>query len=201
MKLKQTALVLTLGALFSAAAFAQNVATEVQRDINQQSRIEQGLKSSALSTGEAAKLERGEARIERMESKALKDGSLSPQEKARIRHAQNAESRRISALEHNGVTGNPNSPSSRRMQADVQRNINQQSRIEQGIRSGQLTNREVGKLERGQARLNRLEARVGADGHVGAREQRRIQMAENHQSQHIFHDKHNGRAPLSTGPR
>jgi len=34
------------------------------------------------------------------------------------------------------------------MQADVQRNINQQSRIEQGIQSGQLTNKETSQLER-----------------------------------------------------
>ncbi|MEP6887827.1 MAG: hypothetical protein ABI945_05840 [Nitrospirales bacterium] len=52
---------------FSSAALAQDVGTEVQRNINQESRIEQGLKSGQLSTGEAAKLERGEARIDRME--------------------------------------------------------------------------------------------------------------------------------------
>jgi hypothetical protein len=79
------------------------------------------------------------------------------------------------------------------MQADVQRNINQQSRIEQGVQSGQLTNREASQLERGQARVNRAEARAGADGHVGAREQARIQHRENVQSRHIFRDKHNGR--------
>jgi len=41
------------------------------------------------------------------------------------------------------------------MQADVQRNINQQQRVEQGVKSGQLTNREAGKLENGQARVDR----------------------------------------------
>jgi len=39
----------------------------VQRHINQKSPIEPGLKPGQLSTGEAAKLERGEARIDRME--------------------------------------------------------------------------------------------------------------------------------------
>ena len=44
------------------------------------------------------------------------------------------------------------------MQADVQRNINQQNRVEQGVQSGQLTNKEVSNLERGQSRVNRAEA-------------------------------------------
>src|SRR5213594_88283 len=172
---------------------AQAVGTEVQRDINQETRIEQGLKSGQLSTGEAARLERGEARIDRMESNALKDGTLSPQEAARIQGAQNRESARINKLESNAVTGDPNSASSKRMQADVQRNINQQSRIEQGVQSGALTNKEAARLERGQARVDRSEARAGADGRISPREQARIQNQENAQSKQIFRDKHNRR--------
>jgi hypothetical protein len=125
-----------------------------------------------------------------MESNAAKDGKLSPAEKARIQRAQNQESRQINRLEHNAARGNPNSASSQRMQADVQRNVNQQQRIVQGIQSGQLTNREAGKLERGQARVNRAEARAGADGKVGPNEQRRIQKAENRQSKRIYREKH-----------
>ncbi len=119
-----------------------------------------------------------------------KDGKLSPVEKARIQRAQNQESRQINRLESNAAKGNPNSASSQRMQADVQRNVNQQQRIEQGVQSGQLTNREAGKLERGQARVNRAEARAGADGKVGPNEQRRIQKAENRQSKRIYREKH-----------
>jgi len=179
--------------VISAAApvLAQSVESEVQRDINQETRIEQGLKSGQLTTGEAAKLERGEARIDRMESKALRDGTLSPEEAALIQRAQNQESTAINKLKHNDVTGDPNSASSQRMQADVQRNINQQNRIEQGLQSGQLTKKEVSKLERGQARVDRAEARAGADGHVTAGEQARIQNHENAQSKHIYRDKHN----------
>jgi hypothetical protein len=58
---------LILIAPFASVAFAQGVGTEVQRHINQKSPIEQGLKPGQLSTGEAAKLECGEARIDRME--------------------------------------------------------------------------------------------------------------------------------------
>lgn len=187
-------LVVFLGAVVMVSpAFAQTVGSEVQRDVNQQNRIEQGLQSGQLNTKEASQLERGEARIDRMESNALKDGKLSQGEAAKIQRAQNQESATINSLKHNDTTGNPASASSQRMQADVQRNINQQNRIEQGVQSGQLTNKEVSQLEGGQAHVAKTEARAGADGHVSAGEQRRIQNKENRQSRHIFRDKHNNR--------
>ena len=187
------ALALIMSTPFASIVFAQTVGTEVQRDVNQENRIDQGLKSGQLSTGEAAKLERGEARIDRMESNAQKNGNLSPQEAARIQQAQNQESGRINKLENNAVSGNPNSASSQRMQADVQRNVNQQNRIEQGIQSGAVTNKEASNMERGQARIDRKEAKAGANGHVSAGEQARIQKAENKQSNKIYREKHNNR--------
>ena len=78
------------------------------------------------------------------------------------------------------------------MQLDVQRNVNQQARINQGIRSGQLSNHEAGALERGQAHVDRREARAGANGHVGAGEQAHIQGKENRQSARVYDKKHNG---------
>lgn len=193
MNVHKTVLIVFLMLLLASPVLAQSVGSEVQRDINQENRVEQGLKSGQLSTGEAARLERGEARIDKMESRALKDGNLSPEEAARIQRAQNQESAAINKLKNNDVTGNPNSTSSQRMQADVQRNINQQNRIEQGVQSGQLTNKEASQLERGQSRVDRAEARAGANGNVNAREQARIQNRENVQSRQIFKDKHNRR--------
>lgn len=179
-----------IAASFVGIASAQTTGSEVQRNVNQQERIEQGLKSGQVSTGEAAKLEKGEAHVQKMEANANKDGTLTDAEKARIKKAQNAESRAIDRDKHNAVTGNPNSASSKRMQADVQRNANQQKRIEQGVQTGQLTGHETAKLERGQARTDRAEARAGADGHVGAGEQKAIQARENRQSKRIHRQKH-----------
>ena len=42
MKLAKTAIALAMGTLFSVGAFAQTTGSEVQRDVNQQQRIEQG---------------------------------------------------------------------------------------------------------------------------------------------------------------
>ncbi|MEC5216670.1 hypothetical protein RCH09_001623 [Actimicrobium sp. GrIS 1.19] len=179
-----------LVALLSASAFAQTAATEVQRDINQQTRIENGLKSGQLNTREAARLQGEEARVERTEANAMKDGKLSAAEKARIQGMQNKVSGDIRAQKTDAQTGNPNSASSQRMQADTQRNINQQQRIENGVKDGSLTKREAAKLERGQAKDSRIEARAGVDGHVGANEQARIQHNENRQSKRIARQRH-----------
>ena len=79
------------------------------------------------------------------------------------------------------------------MQSDVQRNVNQQARINQGVKSGSATTAETAKLERGQANVNRKEAAAGANGHVGAGEQTRVQHAENVQSGRIYRKKHNAK--------
>jgi hypothetical protein len=193
MTLPNTAITIAVSALLAVPALAQTTSSEVQRDVNQQQRIENGLQSGQLSTREAAKLEKGEANIEKMESKAEANGNLGNAEKQRIQRAQNKESQEIYRDTHNAQTGNPNSASSQRMQAGVQRNVNQQQRIEQGVQSGQLTNREVGNLEKGQANVDRKEAHAGANGHVSANEQRNIQADENHQSRKIHKEKHNER--------
>jgi hypothetical protein len=186
-----------LGALgllaLATSAFAAGPRADevVDRDVNQQQRIEQGLQSGALTTREAGQLERGEARIEQTEARDLaNNGKLSPAEQARINRMQNRESAVIAADKHNGRVGNPTSASSERMQADVQRNLNQQKRIEQGADSGSLTNREVASLEAGQAHVDRVEGRAAADGHVGPAEQAHVQHAENRQSRRIHREKH-----------
>lgn len=185
-------LAILLSSLFASAAFAQSTAaTDVQRDVNQQQRIESGLKSGQLTTREAAKLEHEEKNVDRTEANALKNGKLSPAEKARIESMQNKVSRDIHADKTNAQTANPNSLSDRRLQADVQRNVNQEKRIENGVKDGSLTNHEVSKLERGQARVDGQEARAGKNGHISADEQRRIQHDENKQSRHIRKDKTN----------
>ena len=180
-----------LVALASFGASAQTTADTVQRDVNQQTRIENGLKDGSLNTKEASRLESEQSKIDRLQAKELKDGKLSPQERTQLQRAQNRASKDIKAAETNGIKGNPESKSSERMQADVQRNVNQEKRIEQGVKSGELTNRETGKLEAGQARVDHAEAVAGSDGHVGKNEQARIQRKEDRQSGAIYKKKHN----------
>ena len=191
---KHQAMFLAALGLMSPAAFAQTaVQLDQQRDVNQQERIEQGLKSGAITTREAGKLEAGQQRIDRMEARDLKDGHLSAGEQLRLDKAQNTASADIYRQKHDAQTGNPASASSERLQADVQRSINQQTRIQNGVKSGALTGREAGRLEAGQARVDRRESRAAANGRIGAVEQRSIQRSENRQSRRIFRKKHNAR--------
>src|SRR5512147_223062 len=92
----------------AAGAYAAGPRTDevVDRDVNQQERIEQGLQSGQLNTREAGRLERQETRIDRTEASDLKDGKLSPQEQARLNRMQNRASANIAAQKHDGQTGN-----------------------------------------------------------------------------------------------
>ena len=184
---------IALGLGFAFNAQAQSAGSESQRDVDQQQRIEQGLQSGQLTTREAAGLERGEARIDRTEQRDMRDGTLSASDKAQIQREQNRESQAIYGQKHDAQTGNPDSRSSERMQRDVQRDANQEERIHKGIANGSLTNRETGRLEGGEARVDHEEARAGVDGRVGGWEQRRIQGTENRDSGRIWRSEHNGR--------
>src|SRR5260221_12021715 len=93
MKFAHTAIAAALGLAFSGAVLAQ--AGTIQRDVNQQNRIEQGLKSGELHTREAARLEREEARVARDQARAMQDGKLSPAEQARLAREQNKGSRDV----------------------------------------------------------------------------------------------------------
>ncbi len=192
--MKRTLIAASLFVAGLGIAQAQQAGENAQRDADQQQRIEQGLQSGQLNTKETGSLERQEQAIDRQESRDLKSGgTLTQQEQARINSEQNKVSSDIYRDKHNGVTGNPNSASSQRLQADVQRDANQQQRIANGQNSGQLTSREAGHLEGGQKRVNRAEANAAANGHVGAGEQGRIQGKENAQSGRIYDKKHNGK--------
>src|SRR5437773_244910 len=91
---------LLLVTFLAAPVFAQSTATEVKRDVNQQQRIENGLKSGQLNTREVAKLERGQARVDTKEAVAGRDGHVSAAEQARVQRTENRQSRRIRREKH-----------------------------------------------------------------------------------------------------
>ena len=190
-----TALIATAAFGSSFAASAQtSAATTTQRDANQEQRIENGLQNGTITTRENAELQRDEAHVDKLQARDMKNGPMTPAEKAQLTAAQNKTSRDIHEAKTNGIDGNPLSASSQRAQADTQRNINQQQRIANGVKNGSLTNHEAAGLERGQSHVDAKEARAGANGHVSAGEQRRIARGENRQSARIYNKKHNAQA-------
>ncbi|OFZ89002.1 MAG: hypothetical protein A2W21_01220 [Betaproteobacteria bacterium RBG_16_66_20] len=89
-------------AALALPALAQTTSTQRidQRQKNQQQRIDQGVKSGQLNRKEAARLEKGQARIQKAEGKAVADGKVTARERARIEKAQDRESRRIAREKH-----------------------------------------------------------------------------------------------------
>jgi uncharacterized membrane protein YebE (DUF533 family) len=71
-----------------------------------------------------------------------------------------------------------------------QRQINQQQRIDQGVSSGTLTEKEAARMERGQTHVENIEDRAKSDGTVTNRERARMHHAQEVQSSRIYRQKH-----------
>ncbi|WP_200873594.1 hypothetical protein [Candidatus Magnetobacterium casense] len=73
------------------------------------------------------------------------------------------------------------------------RERNQQRRIDQGVKSGQLTPDEARRLERREANIRQTESRMKSDGKLTKQERRKLMRMENRTSKKIYNLKHNNR--------
>ncbi len=71
-----------------------------------------------------------------------------------------------------------------------QRESNQEARIQQGVTSGSLTQKETMRLENGQQRVQSMEAQAKSDGVVSKQERHQLHHAQDVQSQRIYNQKH-----------
>ena len=78
-----------------------------------------------------------------------------------------------------------------------QREMNQERRIQQGVNSGQLTQREAVRLQAEQGRIERAENRAQADGRVTPQERARLNSMQNHASGDIYREKHDRQRDLN----
>ena len=92
----------TLALTLPALAFAETRADHRQQ--RQERRIDQGIQSGQLTGPETRRLEAGQRRVERIESRTQSDGVVTPAEKARLEHAQDVQSKRIYRQKHDGQT-------------------------------------------------------------------------------------------------
>lgn len=152
-----------------------------QREVRQEQRIQSGINSGQLNPKEVQKLEEGQQHIQNLENTAKADGAVTRAERRRLRHAQDHQSANIRRARHDS-----------HLSVD-QRQENQQKRITEGVKSGDLTSKEVHRLELGQQRVNAMENSAKADGVVSRRESRRLQFAQDHQSATIYRARHNAK--------
>ena len=173
--------------------------TIAQRKENQQDRIAQGVKSGQLTAGETANLETKEAAIngETKADRAANGGKLTAAEKKQINGQQNQLSKQIYKDKHNANTANyGNSKVGKRQE-------NQQDRIAQGIKSGQLTAGETAKLENQQKGINQQVAadRKANGGTLTASEKKQVNKEQNAASKNIYHKKHNAKTQPQAQPK
>ncbi len=71
-----------------------------------------------------------------------------------------------------------------------QRQANQEQRIDQGIASGQLNEREANRLNKQQEHINNMEDKAKSDGVVTKKERARINRAQDRASRNIAREKH-----------
>jgi hypothetical protein len=174
----------------------QKQPTIAERKENQQDRIANGVKSGQLTAGETSNLESKEAAIngETRADRAANGGKLTPAEKQQINQQQNQVSKQIYQDKHNANTAHYGN------NAVGQRRENQQDRIAQGIKSGQLTAGETAKLENQQKGINQ---QVKADratngGKLTQGEKKQINKEQNAASKNIYNKKHNANTQAGT---
>ena len=170
-----------------------------QRKENQQDRIANGVKSGQLTPGETANLEKKEAAInkETRTDRAANGGKLTPAEKAQITRQQNQASKQIYADKHNANTAHYGN------NKVGQRKENQQDRIAQGVKSGQLTPAETAKLEKQQQGINKQVAqdRKANGGKLNASEKKQVNKEQNQASRNIYRKKHNAATQPDAKPK
>src|SRR6516164_3613956 len=173
-----------------ASSTAPKPPTVAERKENQQDRIANGVKSGQLTAGETASLESKEAAIngETRADRAANGGKLTGAEKQQINRQQNQLSKQIYQDKHNANTAHYG-------KNEVgQRRENQQDRIAQGIRSGQMTAGEAARTENREQGINQqIHAdRAANGGKLTAQEKHQINKEQNGASRQIYRQKHNG---------
>lgn len=159
------------------------------RRFDQRGRIANGVASGRLTAGETGRLENREAGLnhEIHADRQANGGALTPRQRQEVNRRQNNLSRSIYDDKHNGANahyGN-NEVGARRDQ--------QQQRVAQGIRSGQMAPSEAARSERSEQNINR---QVRADrrangGTLTPGERKNINRQQNHASAQIHAEKHN----------
>ena len=166
-------------------------ATIAQRKDNQQDRIAQGIDSGQLTAGETKNLETKEAGVNHEEHtmRSEDDGHLTSADRTTLNNQQNHLSNQIYDDKHNTNTAHYGN-------GEIgQRREDQQDRIEQGVKSGQLTAGETSRLENREQGINREASadRQANGGKLTGEDKKAINQSQNRTSRAIYRDKHNGR--------
>jgi hypothetical protein len=159
------------------------------REVNQDQRIANGLRSGQMTSGEAARAEQTQSNIDQQvhNDREANGGKLTGAERQQINGEQNAASRQIYDEKHNGNTVTPNEVDNRE--------ANQQQRTAEGLRSGQMTSGEAAKTNENQAAVAQQvhNERTANGGALTKQEKQQANKEENKNSKQIYNEKHNNK--------
>ena len=202
--MRRTLPILALATLFaSAPLFAQQTdstqPTTTQpkegsvndRRQDQQDRIANGVKSGQLTAGETKNIEGREANVNReiKDDRQANSGKLTTQERQQVNRQQNNLSKSIYNDKHNANTAHYGN------NEVGQRRENQQDRIAQGIKSGQMTAGEATRTENREQGINQQDHadRQANGGKLTGQEKRQVNHEQNGASRQIYRQKHNNK--------
>lgn len=158
------------------------------REANQDQRIANGLKTGQMTSGEAARATAQQSRIDNRVAadRAANGGQLTGQQRQQINNQQNNASRNIYNDNHNGNRVAPN--------AVDNREANQQQRMANGLRSGQMTSAEAGRANNRQGFVDQQvhNDRAGNGGGLNQQQRQQVNRQQNNDSRQIHNENHNG---------
>jgi hypothetical protein len=165
------------------------------RQDNQHDRIERGRHSGQLTKEESKELAETQKDIRQKEKDYKSDGVLTKDERKDLQQDLNAASKEIYSEKHDaetrsGVTPAQPGKAATRDPGVNARQENQQDRIAQGVKSGELTAKEARVLKAKEARVAALEKRMKSDGSLTAEERARLQKQLDNLSADIYKQKH-----------
>ncbi|MBU1977626.1 MAG: hypothetical protein KJ958_00500 [Gammaproteobacteria bacterium] len=158
-----------------------------QRMHSQHQRIEQGVSSGQLNRREAARLNREQRQIRNEAREYRGDGVVTKAERADLRRDQNRASRHIYAEKHDSQSGTAGAVRDPGANA---RQVNQRERIQQGVRSGELTRGETRQIGAEQRNIRQEERQYKSDGVLTKVERKDLQQDLNVASKDIYNQKH-----------
>lgn len=158
-------------------------------------RIQQGLASGHITPSEAQMLIRRDRDIQLREAQYESNGTMTPQERQRLRNDLSALSADVERMmANNNVVRSPangiNTPGIDKQEYQVSR------RIEQGVRSGRITEREAHRLQRRAREIARHESFFKSDGVVTQQERRQLRNdldALRDEVERVMHNARDGR--------
>jgi|SRR5579863_3048399 len=162
------------------------------RKENQQDRIANGISNGSLTPSESSNLENKETKInqEEQQMKQQDNGHLTAADRATLQQQQNAVSKQIYQDKHN-ATKQPATTGVINQHAE-----NQQDRIAQGVKDGQLSANQTRQLEGDEAKINRenQQDRAANGGRLTPQEKAQLRQQQNNVSHQIHADRHKPKA-------